>query len=305
MRILVTGSSGTIGTALCKALLARGDDVAGIDWVENRWAPEVQAITTLLDLRDAQVLTSPVSRLTSDLIVHLAAHARVHELVEQPDRARDNVLTLCNALELARRTEARGFLFASSRECYGNIHVPAYTEDLVRVEHCESPYTASKIAGEAFVQSYTRCYGLDHLIFRFSNVYGAYDASNRAVPLFIRRARAGERLTIFGEDKCLDFTYIDDCVDGILRAIDRFEQAKNDTYNIAYGQGSTLVHLAERIRELTGSASPVELQPSRTGEITRFIADITKARAVLGYDPQTPFDRGIEKAVEWYANNAK
>ena len=185
--ILVTGSSGTIGTALCRALLARGDEVLGIDWVENKWAPEVQAITTLIDLRDQATLKTHDSTLKTDLIVHLAANARVHELVEEPRRALDNFTTLFHTLELARSLDINKFLFASSRESYGNIDVPAYTEDLVRVEHCESPYTASKVGGEALVQAYTRCYDIDHIIFRFSNVYGMYDDSQRIVPLSGRR----------------------------------------------------------------------------------------------------------------------
>lgn len=301
MRILVTGSSGTIGTRLCEKLLEAGNDVQGIDWVPNKWQPSVQAITTLIDLRNAASLTSHISHLNADLIVHLAANARVYELVEDPGRARDNLLTLFNTLELARMLHTPRFIFASSRESYGNTDAPSYTEDMVRVEHCESPYTASKIGGEAMVHAYTRCYELEHIIFRFSNVYGMYDDSERIVPQFIRHAKNNEPLMIFGEEKCLDFTFIDDCVSGILSSINRWETAKNGTFNIAYGEGTTLVHLARRVKELLHSSSPIVLAQSRTGEITRYVADISQARSVLGYDPQTPFDRGIEQAVEWYA----
>lgn len=300
MHILVTGSSGTIGTRLCEKLLEAGHDVQGIDRVPNKWQPSVQAITTLIDLRDEATLTSHISHLKADLIIHLAANARVYELVEEPKRALDNLITLFNTLELARTLHTPRFIFASSRESYGNTAAPSYTEDMVRIENCESPYTASKVGGEAMVHAYTRCYALDHIIFRFSNVYGMYDDSQRIVPNFIRRAKNGEPLTIYGEDKCLDFTYIDDCVSGILTSIDRWERAKNDTYNIAYGKGTTLVHLAKRVQELLHSSSPVLLKPSRTGEITRYVADISKAQSVLSFAPRTPFDHGIEKAVEWY-----
>ncbi|MBI2523853.1 GDP-mannose 4,6-dehydratase, partial [Candidatus Peregrinibacteria bacterium] len=165
------------------------------------------------------------------------------------------------------------------------------------------PYTASKIAGEALIQAYTRCYGLDHVIFRFSNVYGMYDDSERVIPLFIRRAQKNDPLVVYGKDKCLDFTYIDDTVDGILRTIDRFADVKNDTYNIANGKGTTIVELAETVRKLTGSASKVHCQESRTGEVTRFTADITKAKEKLGYAPKTSFEEGIRKTVEWYKTN--
>ncbi len=300
MRILVTGSSGTIGTRLCEKLLEAGHDVHGIDWLPNKWLPAVQSITTLIDLRDAKALTTHHSQLKADLVVHLAANARVYELVEDPRRALDNLLTLFHTLEICRANGIRKFVFASSRESYGNTGAPSYTEDMVRVEHCESPYTASKVGGEAWVHAYTRCYGIDHIIFRFSNVYGMYDDSQRVVPQFIRRAKEGAPLMIFGEDKRLDFTYIDDCVDGILAGIHRFETAKNATYNIATGQGTTLVHLAQRVKELLRSPSPLTIRESRTGEITQYVANITRARSVLGFAPRTPFDQGIEKAVEWY-----
>lgn len=301
MKILVTGSSGTIGTHLCDVLQRRGDTVVGMDRVPNKWKPDVQAVTHIGDLRnekDFEGLPTDV-----DMFVHLGANARVYELVEHPDRARDNFLSLFNALEFCRNNGIKKFLFASSREGYGNVHAELYKEDMVRIENCESPYTASKVGGEALVHAYTKCYGIDHVIFRFSNVYGMYDDSERVVPLFVRGARKGEKLTVYGGQKCLDFTFIDDAVNGVVCAIDRFDEAKNDTYNLAYGEGNTIVRLAELINELLGSGGGVDVQPSRTGEIFRYVADISKARSKLGYAPVTPFEEGVKKAVEWYVAN--
>ncbi len=303
MKIIVTGSSGTIGTRLVEKLLERGLEVVGIDWEPNKWQPSIDAITKRVDLRDEHALEK--MDINADIVVHLAANARVYELVEHPDRARDNFLTTFNILEFARRKNIKRILFASSRECYGNIPAERYTEDMARMENCESPYTASKIAGEALVEAYTRCYGIDHIIFRFSNVYGMYDDSVRVVPNFIRLARRGDPLVVFGKDKCLDFTYIDDTIAGIIAAIDRFEAAKNDTYNIAFGEATTITHLAQRITQLLKSSSPLEMKSPRTGEVIRYVADIEKAKRVLGYDPKTSFDEGIEKSVEWYAKNIK
>lgn len=298
MRILVTGSSGTIGTHLCECLLEKGHIVIGIDRVPNKWQVSVEKITHKADLLD----TTQLERIPTniDTIIHLAANARVYELVEDPARALENFITLFNTLEWARKNNIKKFVFASSRESYGNIRAETYGEDLARIENCESPYTASKIGGEALVQAYTRCYGIDHIIFRFSNVYGMYDDSKRVVPLFIRRARKNEPLIVFGKDKCLDFTYIDDTVAGILLALEHFEKAKNETYNLATGSGTTIVQLAEDIKKILKSSSEITIGTPRTGEVIRYIADITKAQKAFGYDPQTPFAEGIRKTVEWY-----
>lgn len=301
MKILVTGSSGTIGTRLCEILLQRSYDVKGVDWVKNKWQPGVETITTLVDLRDMDALMKLES--DADVIVHLAANARVYELVEDPVRARDNMMTAFNVLEFARKRGIRKILFASSRECYGNLSSRKFKEELARIEHCESPYTASKIAGEALVESYTRCYGIDHVILRFSNVYGMYDDSNRVVPLFIRTMRDNEPVTVFGEEKCLDFTYIDDAVEGIILALTKFDTAKNQTFNLAFGEGTKLTNLASSLKKLLRSTSQISVGDSRVGEVTRYVADIAKAKEILGYDPNVPFKEGIQKSVEWYMKN--
>ncbi|MDD3897138.1 MAG: NAD-dependent epimerase/dehydratase family protein [Candidatus Peribacteraceae bacterium] len=302
MKILVTGSSGTIGTRLCERLLQTDHEILCVDWEPNKWIKTLDERTLRIDLRDAKAVEQIPSDI--DIIVHLAANARVYELVVEPVRALDNFITLFNMLEFARKGGIRKFIFSSSRESYGNIEVEKLTEELASVVNCESPYTASKIGGEALVRSYERCYGIDMLIFRFSNVYGMYDDSVRVVPQFIRNARANETLTVFGKEKCLDFTYIDDCVNGILLGIEKFEEAKNDVYNLAFGEGVTLMHLAERVIGLLDSASKIDLQESRTGEVIRYVADIQKAKRVLGYNPQIPFDEGIEKSVEWYREHS-
>lgn len=300
MKILVTGSSGTIGTHLCDTLLKRGDDVVGMDMVPNKWQPSVQAVTVIGDMRKKEDFSKLPKGI--DMCIHLGANARVYELVEDPDRALDNFVTLFNALEFCRKNGVKKFLFASSREGYGNVHAEMYSEDMVRLENCESPYTASKVGGEALVHAYEKCYGIDCIIFRFSNVYGMYDDSERVVPLFIRKAKKGERLTVFG-NKSLDFTYIDDAIHGLLQAIDGFDAAKGDTYNIAYGEGNTIVRLAEMINEHFKSAGGVDLGSIRTGEISRYVADISKAVKKLGYKPKTPFAEGVMKAIDWYTKN--
>jgi nucleoside-diphosphate-sugar epimerase len=121
------------------------------------------------------------------------------------------------------------------------------------------------------------------------------------IPLFIRKISRGEPITVFGKDKVLDFTYIDDCVDGVRRGIDLLVGGgeANQTVNLAYGQGTSLVRMAEYIGEALGVQPNMTIQPSRTGEVTRYIANIGKATALLGYRPTTPLREGITKAVAW------
>lgn len=299
MKILVTGSSGTIGTRLCERLLEQRYEVTGADWEPNKWQPAIEKLTVRLDLRHEEELKKLPTGI--DVVIHLAANARVYELVENPDRARDNMLTTFNTLEWVHRNGVKHFVFASSREAYGNSGADRYSEDMVRVENCESPYTASKIAGEALVESYRRCYGMETVIVRFSNVYGMYDDSERVVPLFIRQTKKNEPLVVFGKDKSLDFTYIDDAVDGLLLILKNFTKANGQTINLAFGEAHGILELAELIKKLMGSTSEITATSSRTGEVTRYTADISKARKILGFDPKVPFAEGVKRSVEWYA----
>jgi UDP-glucose 4-epimerase len=169
----------------------------------------------------------------------------------------------------------------------------------------ESPYSASKLAGEALIYSYRQCYDLPYLVFRFSNVYGRYDCDlermERVIPLFIHKIAADEPITVFGKQKVLDFTYVDDCADGVIRAIDALVtgRVKNQTINLANGHGSSLVDLVNIIGLAFNKAPNVTYEPSRAGEVTRYVADITKARELLGYDPSTPLTAGLPKAIAW------
>ncbi|PIR53628.1 nucleoside-diphosphate sugar epimerase [Candidatus Peregrinibacteria bacterium CG10_big_fil_rev_8_21_14_0_10_49_10] len=303
MKILVTGASGTIGTRLCELLLQDGEDVIGVDRVPNAWLSNVDAITKQIDLLHSEEMEALPNDI--DIIVHLAANARVYELVEHPGRALENMVTTFHVLEFARKHDIKKIIFSSSREVYGNRKADRYTEDMAHIEECESPYTASKIAGEALVEAYRRCYDIDNIILRFSNVYGMYDNSVRVVPLFFRQTRANEKLTVFGKEKCLDFTYIDDTVSGIRKAMEKFDDAKNEVYNIAFGEGTTIVRLAERMKELTGSTSDMNVQKSRRGEVTNYIANIEKAHKAFGYEPTVSFEEGIEKTVKWYKENTE
>lgn len=302
-KILVTGSSGTIGTRLCEVLLSKGYEVYGVDLKPNKWNERVNRITLCADLREEVAYEQLPSEL--DLVIHLAANARVYNLVIEPILAHDNIETTFRVLEFVRKHHIGRVFFSSSREVYGNSSKAIHIEGDVRIEDCESPYTASKIAGEALAHAYYRCYKIDYMLFRFSNVYGMYDESDRVIPLFIRQCRAGEDLKIFGKEKCLDFTYIDDTIQGLIQGIEHFEEAKNNTYNLAYGEGISLVQLAETVREMTGTSVQIHLEENRIGEVVYYVADISSAQKKLGYQPQINFRRGLEQTIDWYARHEK
>lgn len=297
-KVLVTGSSGTIGTYLCEQLLAKGYQVVGLDRQPNMWNRDVHALTNILDLRDGEALGQVKGKF--DLIIHLAANARVYNLVKNPTLARDNLETLFNILEFARKNKVPRFIFSSSREVYGNSDKPTHTEDEAYVKNCESPYTASKIGGEALVHSYHQCYGIEFIIVRFSNVYGMYDATDRLIPLFIQKTLAGEPLTVYGRNKLLDFTHISDTVDGVMRCIEKFTDVKNDTFNIASGKGTSLLEVAQLIKSILRAENQIIIDENRTGEIVKFIADISKAKETIGYEPKITIVEGLQRSIEWY-----
>ncbi|MCB8982727.1 MAG: NAD-dependent epimerase/dehydratase family protein [Ardenticatenaceae bacterium] len=316
MRVLITGSSGQIGTNLGLYLQEKGHQVFGVDKRVNTWTDQISTII--------QDLSQPYHNFAGgigieypdnlDVVVHFAAHAKVHELVEQPYRALENITMTFNVLEFCRQNNLP-IIFSSSREVYGDIHRYITEETYADFAYTESPYSASKISGEALIYSYAQCYGMRYLVFRFSNVYGRYDNDiermERVIPLFIRKIGRGEPITVYGEDKVLDFTYVDDCISGVSRGIELIAsgQKVNQTINLAFGQGNSLVNMAHYIGETLGVTPNMTIKPARVGEVTHYVANIGKARALLDYTPTTSLREGIQRSVawsqEWAAQNHK
>jgi UDP-glucose 4-epimerase len=309
MRILITGSSGQIGTNLALRLLSDGHWVFGVDKRPNPWTREFE--TLLQDLAGRYAAfeggINEIEYPEVDLVVHLAAHAKVHQLVRQPQRALENVMMTFNVIEYCRAL-GLPFVFSSTREVYGDVHrFEEYDESIADFAYTESPYSASKIGSEGFIYAYAKCYGLRYLVFRFSNVYGRFDNDlrrmERVLPLFMHQLARGEPITVYGgEEKVLDFTYIDDCVDGIVRGIERLAagRVENETINLAYGQGNTLVTAAELIAAELGVTPDITFKPSLRGEVTHYVADIRKARELLDWQPRTPLGAGVPLAVDWF-----
>ncbi len=307
MRILVTGSSGQVGTNLCLALIARGGDVLGLDRRPNTWTDKIpmlqcnleQAMPTSAELAEAQVgFNQP------DLVVHLAANAKVHELVKNPTRAHENTTICFHVLEFCRLKQIP-IIFSSSREVYGRPQPPKVTEDMTNVYHVLSPYAAYKLADEMLIYSYAHCYGLKYLIFRLSNVYGRYDNDlarmTRVIHIFIDQMLKEEPITIFDPTKTMDFTYIDDCINCFLLGIEKLMggEVYNETINMSSESPTTLGQIAEAIAEHLQLQPEIINESIRPGEINFYIANLEKAKTLLGYNPQMPFEEGIKRAIDW------
>lgn len=306
MRILITGSSGQIGTNLGLYLLRHGHEVWGLDRRSNPWTTTIP--TLHCDLGHSPTEIVPILRNHNldrlDAIVHLAAHAKVFGMLKTPEQALENVVMTHNVLQACLQLETP-VVFSSSREVYGSIQRPdaPIAESESDLTLAQSPYSASKIACETWIYSYARCYGIRYLVFRLSNVYGRYDHDldrlERVVPLFIRELAAGRQITVYGEQKLLDFTHVDDCVRGLARGIERLVggQICNHTINLAYGDGHTLTELAHHIGNAVGRSPQIVIKPSRAGEIHYYVADISKARVLLEFRPTIPLSEGILRAV--------
>lgn len=308
MKILITGSSGQVGTNLGLALLEQGRQVLGIDRRANTWTDHIplirrdiaaQNMPTLAELSRAQPEFG-----RPDLVVHLAANAKVHELVENPSRAHENTTISFNVLEFCRRHRVP-IIFSSSREVYGNPQPPSVPETASNVFDILSPYAAYKMADEMLIYAYAHCYGLKYMIFRLSNVYGRYDSDlarmTRVIHIFIDQMRRGEPVTIYDPTKLIDFTYIDDCINGLRQGIDKLMSGEvvNETFNISSGSPVTLRQLAETIGAYLGLTPQIIEQPIRPGEIKFYVADLSKIKRQLGYEPQVPFEEGIGRAIQW------
>lgn len=306
MRVVITGSSGQIGTNLALRCLDEGHEVLGVDRRTNTWTDRVK--TVLADL--SQMAASAPGTLGGaeiakpDAVVHLAAHAKVHELVRHPALALENMVMTHNVLEYCRYWKVP-IIFSSSREVYGDIHRFDTEESNADFAYTESTYSASKIAGEAMVYAYARCYAVPYIVFRFSNVYGRFDSDltrmERVIPLFISRISRNEPIVVFGADKVLDFTYVDDCVDGVVRGLERLVsgRVRDQTINLACGVGHTLIEMAQYVGEALGRTPQITTAPPLLGEVTRYVANLDKARTLLEFSPTVQLREGIQRAVAW------
>jgi UDP-glucuronate 4-epimerase len=307
--IAVTGAAGFIGSHLCEALLARGERVIGIDCFDDFYDPTVKRANLAnclanrgfslveADIRDAAGMAQALAP-GVDAIVHLAARAGVRPSIEQPVLYEQvNVGGTAVLLEAARRAGVGRFIFASSSSVYGNnAKVPFAETD--NVDFPISPYAATKKAGELLCHTYAHLYGLNVSCLRLFTVYGPRQRPDLAIHKFARLIEAGQPIPVYGDGSTSrDYTYVADAIDGIIRALDRC--AGYHIYNLGESQPVTLADLIAALETALEKKAIIDRQPAQPGDVERTYADISRARAELGYIPATHFSKGLVRFVHW------
>jgi UDP-glucuronate 4-epimerase len=306
--LLVTGGAGFIGSHLCERLLARGDEVTVLDNFNDFYDPAIKrrnlaglgaARVVEGDIRDAELVESLFAEGRFETVVHLAAMAGVRPSLRDPLHYEDvNVRGTLILLEALRRRPGTRLVFASSSSVYGaNERVPFRETD--DIHHPVSPYASTKRAGELHCWTYHHLYGIPVTCLRFFTVYGPRQRPEMAIHKFVHAVQRGEPIPFYGDGSSRrDYTYIDDIVDGVVRAIDRCEGY--EIYNLGESQTTSLAELVRLVGELCGREPVLDRQPMQPGDVLVTYADVSKARARLGYAPSTGVRAGLERFLEWY-----
>ena len=329
MRILVTGTAGFIGAALAQRLLARGDEVFGIDNHNDYYDPSLKearlaqfadhrAYTHLrADLADAEAVDRAFATFQPQRVVNLAAQAGVRYSLKNPRAyVRSNLDGFLNILEGCRHGKVEHLVYASSSSVYGaNRKMPFAVEDAV--DHPVSLYAASKKANELMAHSYSHLYGLPTTGLRFFTVYGPWGRPDMSPMLFADRISRGEPIDVFNfGNHSRDFTYIDDIVEGVVRALDHparpdpaydperpapgTSSAPYRVYNIGNDQPVQLLRFIELLERNLGRTVEKNLLPMQPGDVPDTWADVSALRRDVGYAPDTSIEDGVARFVDWY-----
>lgn len=314
MRAYLTGAAGFIGAATAAALLDRGDEVVGVDNVNDYYPPalkraRLERLTPRrgftfheIDIADMSAVERSADG-PFDVIIHLAAQAGVRYSIENPFAyARSNLVGHLSLMELGRRLRIPHLVYASSSSVYGaNIKTPFSEED--RVDAPVSFYGATKKSNEMMSASYARLYAMPMTGLRFFTVYGPWGRPDMAYLIFAEKMLKGEPIEIFNEGRMgRDFTYIDDIVAGVLAAAAKppgTPEAFHRVFNLGNDRPEELMTLVALLeKELQIEAKKV-FKGMQKGDVERTWADITRARTVLGYEPRTSLAEGIKKTIAW------
>jgi UDP-glucuronate 4-epimerase len=326
MTILVTGVAGFIGSATALALLQRGEEVVGIDNLNDYYDPALKRARLAriqdahgnafgfeqVDFGDQDALNSVAGPHRFDRIVHLGAQAGVrYSLVNPQAYVRSNLMGQINMLELARHREVRHFVYASSSSVYGgNDTLPFRVED--RVDHPVSLYAATKKSDELMSESYAHLFRVPMTGLRFFTVYGPWGRPDMAMWIFAKALFEGRPLTIFNNgDMRRDFTFIEDIVDGVLRCLDRppaddgsvkagGSKSPHALYNIGNHRSEELMRMVGLLEQATGRTAQMDFQPLQPGDVKDTFADISAIQRDHGFAPVTSIDEGIPRFVQWF-----
>lgn len=329
MKILVTGTAGFIGAALAQALLARGDEVIGVDNVNDYYDVRLKEarLARLKDkpgftevrisLEDRDSLYQTFAEHKPARVVNLAAQAGVRYSLTHPHAYIDaNLVGFCNILEACRHHEVEHLVYASSSSVYGaNTAMPFSVHH--NVDHPVSLYAATKKANELMAHTYSHLYGLPTTGLRFFTVYGPWGRPDMALFMFTRDMLAGKPIKVFNFGRHRrDFTYIDDIVEGVVQTLDRIAAPNPDwnsdspdpgtgkapyrLYNIGNHQPVELMRFIEVLEDCLGIKAEKDYLPMQDGDVPATFADVDDLMRDVGYTPATPIETGIARFVTWY-----
>lgn len=309
--ILVTGGAGFIGSHLCDRLLDEGHEVLCLDNFNDYYDPKLKEQNiaqasrhsnfTLIrgDILAQELIERIFSEYKPERIVHLAAMAGVRPSIASPtDYVDVDIKGTVNLLEAAKKYRIKQFIFGSSSSVYGlNGKVPFSEDDPTDLQ--ASPYATAKKAGELYCRTYHHLYGIPTTILRFFTVYGPRQRPDMAIRKFTELMSEGKPIPMFGDGTSeRDYTYIDDCIDGIMAAIER--PFDFEVFNLGSSTTVKLKDLIGLIAEKLGVNPKIEQLPEQAGDVPITYADISKAGSLLGYNPKVSLEDGIERSVKWY-----
>ncbi len=315
MTYLITGGAGFIGSSLADDLLEKNNRVVVIDNFCDFYNPQIKEnnIKNALenenyklyrgDIRDKELLNKIFSENNIEVVVHLAAMAGVRPSIENPVLYQEvNCLGTQNILECMKEKRIMNLVMASSSSVYGNSKTVPFKESDI-VDFAISPYAATKKANEVMTHVYHKLYNMNVIMLRFFTVYGPRQRPDLAINKFTRLMLEGKKIPMFGDGSTSrDYTYIGDIVDGIERSVNYCLNNSN-VYEILNLGNSSPVSLKEMINiigKCLNVVPDIEELPMQPGDVDRTYACIDKAKNMIGYNPQTPFEEGIKKFVKWY-----
>lgn len=309
LKVIVTGGAGFIGSHLSRKLITEKHEVLVIDEmhpyysVERKrqqleWIKEAgpfQFIQKSL-LHNVEELKEVFESFKADCIIHLAALPGVSYSIEAPNEYIDyDITATVNTLKLAGEAGIKHFIFASSSSVYGDRENIPLKEEMAN-GRVISPYAAAKASAESFCHAFASLYDYQMTILRFFTVYGPWGRPDLAISSFIRKAIHNERIRIFGKGSARDYTYIDDCIDGITKAIDYHKG--NEIFNIGSGNPISLEKLVTEIQKYFPSLK-INQEGFRKGDVMNTWADCSKANQLLNFEPKVTFQEGIQKSIDW------